>query len=365
MACSGQARMGSCSGQRMAAPFLSYRVTQPSHGTESPSRVIEPKHGPEVAARQTGRWCLHRTSRRRTSALRDLLPRVTSISDYHRVYGDSQIWSKAVHEVAARHRLPGRGVRQTLGSHVVYRFGDYIVKLYLPMWFEDYRVERIALPSISGLPTPRIFADDEIEGWPYLVMSHVPGVPAGEVWRTLSAEDRISIGCRREAIRLLHQTSLPDGLPADWHSFIKERIDRAESHHHAPEPWRSWIRQQLAGFREPELEHVLLNCDLTEDHILLLEQNGRWTISGIIDFGDARIGHPYYDFIAPLAHYAYGEPEVSKALLMGYGLEVTDSVTESLTKYCLLHEFGKLSHFLGRRFVGDPKGFVEALWGAG
>jgi hygromycin-B 7''-O-kinase len=298
--------------------------------------------------------------------LRDLLPRVTSISDYHRVYGDSQIWSKAVHEVAARHRLPGRGVRQTLGSHVVYRFGDYIVKLYLPMWFEDYRVERIALPSISGLPTPRIFADDEIEGWPYLVMSHVPGVPAGEVWRTLSAEDRISIGCQiGEAIRLLHQTSLPDGLPADWPSFIKERIDRAESHHHAPEPWRSWIRQQLAGFREPELEHVLLNCDLTEDHILLLEQNGRWTISGIIDFGDARIGHPYYDFIAPLAHYAYGEPEVSKALLMGYGLEVTDSVTESLTKYCLLHEFGKLSHFLGRRFVGDPKGFVEALWGAG
>ncbi|NLU41367.1 MAG: phosphotransferase [Firmicutes bacterium] len=296
----------------------------------------------------------------------DLLPRVTSISDYRRVYGDSQIWSPAIHEVAARHGLPGTGVRQTLGSHIVYRFGDVIVKLYFPMWFEDYRVERIALLAISGLPAPMIYADGEIEGWPYLVMSHVPGVPAVEVWRTLSGEDRISIAHQiGETMRLLHQTSLPDGLPADWHSFIKERIDRAESHHDAPEPWRNWIRQQLAEFREPEMEHVFLNCDLTEDHILLSESGGRWTISGIIDFGDARIGHPYYDFIAPLAHYAYGEPEVSKALLRGYGLEVTGPVMESLTKYCLLHEFGRLRDFLDRYFVADPEAFVEALWGAG
>jgi hypothetical protein len=33
---------------RMAAPFLSrYRVTQPSHGTESPNRVMEPSHRAE------------------------------------------------------------------------------------------------------------------------------------------------------------------------------------------------------------------------------------------------------------------------------------------------------------------------------
>ena len=91
---------------------------------------------------------------------------------------------------------------------------------------------------------------------------------------------------------------------------------------------------------------------------MLSESGGQWAISGIIDFGDARIGHPYYDFIAPLAHYAYGESEVSKALLRGYGLEVTGPVMESLTKYCLLHEFGRLGDFLSRHFAADP----EAFW---
>lgn len=203
----------------------------------------------------------------------NLLPHVASISDYRRVYGDSQIWSLAIHEIAEPHGLPGAGVRQTLGSHVVYRFGDSIVKLYFPMWFGDYRVERIALLAIFGLPAPRILADGDIEGWPYLVMSHVPGVPAVEVWRTLSAQDRIGIALQiGETMRLLH---------------------------------------------------------------------------------------------APLAHYAYGEPEVSKALLRGYGLDVTGPAMESLTRYCLLHEFGRLGDFLDRHFAADPEAFVEALWGAG
>lgn len=215
------------------------------------------------------------------SALADLLPRVASLEQYSRVYADSRVWAPAVNEIAVRHGLPTPGTRQTLGSHIVYKFGDSIVKLYFPMWFEDFSM----------------------------------------------------------------------------------RLVRAERHHNAPEPWRSWIRQQLEGFREPDLDHVLLNCDLTEDHVLLSEEGGRWRVTGLIDFGDARIGHPYYDFVAPLCHYTYGDPRLSTQLLRAYGLPPTRDVTASLTRYCLLHEFGRLRDFLDRHPAANPQAFVEALWG--
>lgn len=300
----------------------------------------------------------------RMRALADLLPRVASLEQYSRVYADSRVWAPAVNEIAVRHGLPMPGTRQTLGSHIVYRFGDSIVKLYFPMWFEDYRVEGIALSHIKGLPTPHITAEGEIEGWPYLVITARRGLPAVEVWSRLNHAARLDVVTQvGEILRTLHQHSLPTELTDDWAEFIGTRLARAEQHHNAPEPWRGWIQQQLEGFREPDLDHVLLNCDLTEDHVLLSEEDGCWRVTGLIDFGDVRIGHPYYDFVAPLCHYTYGDPRLSTRLLRAYGLRSTSDVTASLTRYCLLHEFGRLRDFLDRHPAANPWGFVEALWG--
>ena len=57
-------------------------------------------------------------------------------------------------------------------------------------------------------------------------------------------------------------------------------------------------------------------------------QTRRWflVVSGIIDFGDARIGHPFYDFIAAIADYALGEPDLSHQLLEAYGMESSSEV---------------------------------------
>ena len=75
------------------------------------------------------------------------------------------------------------------------------------------------------------------------------------------------------------------------------------------------IVEQRTDFREPPFKKVLLHGDITRDHLILTEKNRSWSISGVIDFGDARIGHPYYEFVVPLLDYAYGEHKLSSALL--------------------------------------------------
>ncbi len=164
-------------------------------------------------------------------------------------------------------------------------------------------------------------------------------------------------------MRWLHNQPLPEDMSLDWDIFIRERLTKAETHHDMMDPWYSWIREQLFDFQEPPYPLTLLNGDITEDHVLLKKQGGTWEISGLIDFGDARVGHPYYEFIAPLAHYAYGNPTLSMILLESYGLELKRSVFDTLTKYCLLHEFAMLSDFFERLPVSTPEQFNKALWG--
>ncbi len=294
-----------------------------------------------------------------------VLPRIGSLDEYRAVYANNDVWLPVVREIRTRHGLAGPEVRQTLGTHVVFSLGQHILKVFCPLWPDDFRAERTALIHLNGVQTPEVVAEGEMEGWPYLIVTKLEGVPAASVWRGIAPRERVAVAAQLgRLMRSLHRAPLPqEAVRGDWDSFIRERLSRAQAHHAMPEPWLGWIREQLGGFREPPLPHVLLHADITEDHLLLIERAGTWEISGLIDLGDARVGHPFYEFIAPLAHYAYGDPELSAALLEAYGLERTRALQDVLTRYCLLHEFGTLSDFLQRRPVSTPEQFYTALWG--
>jgi hygromycin-B 7''-O-kinase len=267
--------------------------------------------------------------------------------------------------ICARHDLDANNLeRQPAGTHVVFRTGSHIIKLYAPFWLEDFAAERAALQPLRGLPTPELVAQGEIEGWPYLVMTVVPGTPAEEIWPDLTGRERIDIAQQLgELMRRLHRQRPVAELALDWDVFLGERISGAEEFHAAIEPWHGWIRERLTDFHEPPFSPVLLHADITADHVLLSRTAQEWRITGLIDFGDAMMGHPFYEFIAPLAFYCFGDPPVSRALLEGYGLDLTPEVTDRLTTYCLLHKFGRIGVFLARHAVEDGAAFHRALWG--
>ncbi len=294
-----------------------------------------------------------------------ILPEIQCENQYSALYKDDAIWQPAVRVIAARHGISGELERLTLGTHVVYGRGEVILKLYCPLWAEFFKMERIALESVDNLPAPTLLAHGKIDGWSYLLQSRVMGVPAQSVWRELPLRVRRDlVGEIGALLRRLHDLPLPEGLDANWASFLQARLDGAEAHHSAQEPWNSWIRSRLEKFAEPPFPHVFLHADLTEDHFLLTKRkDGSWFVSGIIDFGDARIGHPFYDFIAILAYYTLGEPELSYQLLEAYGLESSPEIEEGILSFCLLHEFGCLQDFLNAYPMEGPADFRRALWG--
>lgn len=294
-----------------------------------------------------------------------LLPDLPSPVDYRRVHTDDTVWLPTAIAICGRHGLDASGLqRQVAGTHVVFRTGDRIVKLYAPFWIEDFTAERAALQPLRGLPTPELVAQGEIEGWPYLLMTVVPGAPAEEVWPELSDEDRIAVARQLgELMRQLHRVAPVTELSVDWDAFLRERISGGEAFHAAGEPWLGWIRERLTGFHEPPFSPVLLHADITADHALLSRTAQGWRITGLIDFGDAMMGHPFYEFIAPLAFYCFGDPPKSRALLDGYGVDLTPEVCERLTTYCLLHKFGRIGVFLARHAAANGAAFHRALWG--
>ncbi|MHC4959624.1 MAG: phosphotransferase family protein [Planctomycetota bacterium] len=296
-----------------------------------------------------------------------LLPRVTNYDEYRPRYGTDEAWLPALRTICQRHGLdPDDLRREPLGSHVVFRTGDRIVKLFCPIWRHSLVSENAGLGAVTGcgLDTPELTGAGELEGWPYLIMTIVPGVPAISVWKELDPATRERVVTRiGETMGALHEIEPPAALAHDWNGFLAERIAGIGAQHDAAEPFRSWIRARVKDFAEPTFEPVLLHADVTDDHILLSEQDGRWEVTGLIDFGDAMAGHRDYEFIAPLAFYTLGEPALSRRLVEAYGLDPTPELADRLTTYCLLHKFGKLDQLLERAPCDTPHELERALWG--
>jgi hygromycin-B 7''-O-kinase len=108
---------------------------------------------------------------------------------------------------------------------------------------------------------------------------------------------------------------------------------------------------------------VLLNADITDEHVLVINRAGKWQFSGVIDFGDAMMGHPHYEFVAPLMCLTIGEPSLSRVLVESYGLEFSPALADRLTTYCLLHQYGRLADILERHPASDGEDLVRAMWG--
>ena len=113
---------------------------------------------------------------------------------------------------------------------------------------------------------------------------------------------------------------------------------------------------------------MLLNGDVTEDHALLCCDDGRWRISGYIDFDDALAGHAEYEFTT--VHLAvFGcDAELTRAFLQAYGWDgwQQERFRRRMMAYCLLHPWFDFSAWIDR--LGGPERVASleqleaALW---
>ncbi len=294
-----------------------------------------------------------------------LLPSHMEESEYDSLFVNDQVWLPAIRAICQRHGIsPSELHRAELGTHIVFRAENHIVKLFCRLWPRDYAVEVACLSSLTGLPIPELVATGELEGWPYLIMTVLGGTPTGKIWQSIDFAEKAAImGELGEFIRQLHSQPLIDELPFDWDTFLRERVNDLPTHHRLVEEKLSWVQAFVDPIAQNDIRPVVLNGDLTHDHVLVEHTGGYWRFSGIIDFGDAMIGHPYYDFTAPLLDHAFGEPAVAEALLDGYGESLSDDLIRELSRFLFVHRFWGFAELSAKATFTSPEQLLDKFWG--
>jgi hygromycin-B 7''-O-kinase len=311
-----------------------------------------------------------------------LLPEIRTIEEYRRVYRVEKTWLPAMRAICQRHRLDPAGlVFAPPGTHVVFRAGpEWYIKLFAPLWPQDHVAESLVLGHLSAqsaLPIPRLEAEGEIEGWPYLIMTPVEGVPLNTVWDSLDASQRRHIAEQCGMfMSTLHATPTQglEPLATDWPAFVRDQTASCReglSRSGLSEEWVQAVSQFLdhvPPLYEPGFGPVLLSADVTDEHVLVSPRGDRWEFTGFIDFGDAMLGHPLYEFAAPGCCITRDAPELQRAMLLAYGYtedRLDETLADQLMAYTLLHRYMDVPDLLDLFGSERPASFAELrgrLW---
>ena len=313
---------------------------------------------------------------------------VRTREEWGRVFTDAAVWRSMVAAICRRHGIAeAREVRSGFpGSNAVFIVDDrVVVKIAAPFWRDDFAAEQAVTAFVAdrtGLPVPRILARGVMvagDVWPYFVMSAVPGERIGDVWKQIPAGDRGRIA---EALgrwtRAIHDLPLADltqldTTPAAWERFLQGRIEACAAHH-AKGSLPPHLVHQIPGFLagldllSPARTPCLLNADITEDHLLVTQTLQGWEISGLIDFGDARVGDPEYEFVAVGLGALAGDRAAFRRFLAGYGRAPADPrFHPRMLAWTLLHRFSDMRPHVDRMGGPDAVRRLEdlqvALWG--
>jgi len=296
------------------------------------------------------------------------MPPARTLAEYRAIYHREDLWRPAVDEVRARHgfeRAPCE--RGPDGTHLVYFLGAaHVLKLFVPLFARDYDAERLAAARVDGgigVSTPKIVFEGEVGGWRYLIMTCVAGCPLETVWAGVdtAGRERVLAGIGRMIARL---RSLPvtglDELAVDWSPFVEVRAEaaaRTQLERGLPKRLAEQIPAYIEAARPfiaTGFRPALLLADITGEHVLLHERGGSWEIAGCVDFGDAMVGDPDYEIVAPGTGIAAGDGALLRALLVAAGYREQDfgeALRRRFMAYTLMHLYAGVEDL--RRTVPD------------
>jgi hypothetical protein len=128
----------------------------------------------------------------------------------------------------------------------------YIVKLFVPLFAQDFVAEHLVAKHLAGklgVETPEIVADGLINGWHYLVMTRIPGIPLQSVWDDLSPTNfqqiAAEVGEMIARLRTVPVSGL-DAITVDWVAFLGERLAEVSAYPQTV-PELSWDPKEEIG----------------------------------------------------------------------------------------------------------------------
>ncbi len=254
----------------------------------------------------------------------------------------SEKWNTAAQDICRRHKIPFSTLqRAAQGEHIVFLIDDkFVLKIYKPVR-NCFRREKAALESAeTSLKIAEIVAVGEFEGFDYLVTTQLKGkLMTREMWLKLDKREQIAILSQlAEGLKNLHSGTVSGKV-------LGEFIERERKLYFARQVAGNVNSAVLGALPEYVEINLKLLPKLTEAHFLhgdvhfgnlrLLQENGRWQISGLFDFADSFYGFREYDFVAVGVLMIQGQGELQREFFRAYGY--TDSeINETLRKRLML-----------------------------
>lgn len=248
------------------------------------------------------------------------------------------------------------------GSLPVYAAGDLVLKLFPPVSLASCRVETGVLVAVEGrLPTstPRVRAAGERDGWGYVLMSRLAGVPLKIAWKQIPAKERDHLALRLgETIAALHQVAPPlieNWWPEDWPAFVAAQHAGCAARQRELGLPPAWVEKLPSFLDDVTLRSgrlVLLHTEVRRQHLLVAQDHvGAWQLSGLIDFEHAMLGAREYEFAAAGVYVAQGDHRFLRRVLTAYGYtggELDPDLRQRLLAWAILHRYSNLPAWLRR-----------------
>lgn len=313
----------------------------------------------------------------------NLLPVIAEWGEaYGRVFTQVEVFEEAVREVCGRHGLSCERVSGGFpGTCPVFPVDDaHVVKFYPPMVADDQPRELFCYERLTGRDAlvPAVLADGVLEDrvdWPYLVIEHRNGRAIREVMGALSPEEKVQIATRvAEFVRRVHacEANDADGRFQAWDAFLgRQTASLVEAHVSEGALPRS-VCEQIPAFVDAYLEptdtRVLLHADLTEDHLLVERTPPGQRPAAVIDFADAEIGEPAYEWVALCIGMFNRDPVMVRAFFGAWSGERIDLAwRRRMLAWTFVYRFGPgvVSWVLeqaGRPAVGTVDDLIELVW---
>ncbi len=285
-----------------------------------------------------------------------LLPPAPDPEQREALRGDREWVTQVCARFEARLGLPGPGTPLPGDSAVVARFDDIVLKLFFPSQRRDAHREARVLERLEGqLPvrTPRLLDHGEDTGWPYLVISALPGEDLSQVLPMIPDEQRLRLyGDLGEVLDALHRQPPIGELALVWHVWTRVQIAGAFDRHRRGR-CPPHLLEELPGFLEGSDLTTgprgvgLLHGDVQAGHLRVEQRAGRWELCGLVDFSSAVVGPVDFEYGILGVQLAGGNPEALAAVL-GPGQIRTDEagLSRRLFAMALIHRSANLGTWL-------------------
>ncbi len=278
------------------------------------------------------------------------LPAAPTPAELDELQGRPERWIGVARTLAARYSPAPVRAAGTSTVLVGLVGGELVLKLYAPFLRDHFAFERAMLAHLHGrltLPTPRLIDSGEHQGWPFLVLTQLPGVTLDTVWPTLTEPERLAalrtIGRTAAEVHALPVSPIADFAPP-WPAFLQQQRERCHARQQRT-GLPPHLLAQLASFLEgpvPAGPDVILTGEYTPFNLLWRAGEGAGAVSAMFDFGDGLVGPRAYDWLGPLVFLAAGQPARVSALFEGYGIPPPHEQREALLRLMLLHRYSNL-----------------------